>query len=249
MWYVRCILAIVMLAGGCVGCGSTANGVSKEISIRQLLSSYGNEPRLITERVAVVGTVVSNDRYGEFRHKVIVEDATGGVTFLVACDSLYIYHKVGDRLRVECQGLTIGSYWGSKRIGCADDKEEVGRLSRAEWREHYTLVGVAQEEPMSRCTIGDIGAERLSTRLLFEGVEFVEAGEQWAPYGRDTIRHIIDRQLPHDTLAVRLSGRSSFAEGVIPEGECWVVGVLDYNYDHYELLLASPYDILECGGN
>lgn len=226
-----------------VGCGTNNEG-SGVTSIHTLRALYRGYPVTVEQNMTIEGVVVSDDRYGEFYQQVVVEDSSGGIIFLVDSDTLYALHKVGDRVRIECRGLTIGDYFGSLRVGMSDMYYEVAPLSLARWCEVCHKVGVADKEPVNEAQIGELSAIHLSTRLGFSPVRFVGAGERWTDNGRDTTRYIIDALSPSDTLAVRLSGRSDFSGEIIPSGECRVVGVLDYHYDHYQLHLASPDDVL-----
>lgn len=233
--------ALCLLLVGCNGAVVPSDGV---ISISQLRTLYDGYPRKVTQTLAVEGVVISSDRHGEFRHRVVIEDSSGGVVFMVGSESLYALHNIGDRLRVECGGLTIGSYGGSLRLGAEGITHEVEPLSPARWKEHYRTVGVAESLPQHSLSLGELAPRYLSTRLLLGSVRFVEAGEEWAPMRRDTTRHLVDFATGGDTLAVRLSGSSLFADMTIPEGECTLFGVLDCFNDSYQLLLASPDDVL-----
>lgn len=239
---IGCLVAVLMMAG----CESEVGGEQppQELSVRQIVALYEGYPRLITQPIAIEAVVVSSDRFGEFRGRVVVEDSTGGVSFVVDSDALYELHQVGDILRVDCCGLTIGAYGGSVRLGAEGTTSEVAPLSVARWREHYSTVGVVEEEPYKCVKIGELSPSMLSTRLLLRSVRFVEAGEEWAPQRSNTTRHLVDCASEGDTLDVRLSGRSSFADQIIPEGECSLFGVLDCFNDRYQLILASSEDVL-----
>lgn len=254
MWRCRkfwstCLILHLLIVALLVGCNpysspSDAGVPNGPTTIRHLRVLYEGYPLLLTHNPTIEGVVVSNDRFGEFRRMVTIEDATGGITVMVASDSLYLLHRVGDVLRVECGGLTLGGVGGAVRLGDEGVASQVEPLGIARWKEHYDTVGVADTLPYRDLSIGEVSAEHLSTRLLLRGVRFVEAGEEWAPQRRDTTRHLVDCSVEGDTLAVRLSGRSRFASATIPEGECSLFGVLDYCYEGYQLRLASPEDVL-----
>lgn len=241
------IVAMCLLMLGCNGTVVPSNGDT--ISISQLRALYDGYPRLLTEGYTIEGVVISNDRHGEFRHKVVIEDSSGGVIIEVESDSLYLLHRMGDRLRVECRGLTLGGYGGSVRLGAEGTTREVEPLSKACWKEHYYIVGTAESLPQQALSLGELAPRHLSTRLLLRSVRFVEAGEVWAPMRSDTTRHLVDCASDGDTLAVRLSGRSDFADLTIPNGECMLFGVLDCFNDNYQLLLATCDDVLPLNEN
>lgn len=237
-------LVVLWLLTGCESSAGSDEPTTRLVSISHLTSLYDGYPQELSERIAIEGVVISDDRHGEFRHRVVMEDASGGVTVMVASDSLCLLHRVGDVLRVECCGLTLGGYGRSPRLGAEGQLSEVAPLSLARWHEVHKLVGVAPQVPLHEITIDELSARYISTRLLLRGVRFVEAGEEWAPLERDTTRHLVTSPHGADTLAVRLSGRSDFAHQPIPEGECTLIGVLDYFHEEYQLLLASPEDVL-----
>lgn len=236
---------IILLAGllpvGCVD-GESA---SEEVSIAYLRSLYRGYPVLITEPLVVRGVVVSTDRYGESYHRLTMQDHTAGVEFSVDCDHLYRHYSVGDSLRIECCGLTLGGYGRAVRVGAEpEDGYEVSDIGWSLWQGVATNYGVATVQPAARSvTIADLSAELLSQRVLLEGVRFVEAGERWAEEeGMNTTRHIVDAAC--DTLSVRTSGYSDFFHHILPEGECDVLGLLGYFGSDYQLVVFTPDDVL-----
>ena len=244
MWRSRTIwaLALVLLL---VGCSSRVGGEVEVVSIRHLTSLYGGYPIEINTPVAIEGEVISTDRSGEFYQRVIVQDATGGISIMVAHKELYTLHSRGDKLRIEPLGLTLGGYGHAVRLGAEGTNEQVAPLTPAEWNAHHTKVGVSPSLTITPLTIASIGAENIATLALFEGVRFVEAGEPWAEEKTSLSRHIVDDSHPTDTLQVRLSGYSDFHTLAIPKGRCSVVGVVDYFNDHYQLLIDSPDAVLQ----
>jgi hypothetical protein len=237
-WCAKYVVVVLGLLFA--GCGLSDDGGEGLISIRSLTARYEGYPLSIADRITIVGEVVSTDRSGEFYNRVIVQDATGGVMIMVDCDTLHLIHSVGDRISIECRGLRIGGYGRGVRLGVEGVTEQVGPLTIAEWRTRYNKDGVSKELHTTPVTIGELSATNLSTRVLLEGVRFVEAGECWAEDGVPLSRHIVDCSHPTDTLQVRMSGYSEFWSERIPSEVCDVVGVLDYFGNNYQLLIASP---------
>lgn len=233
--YVTLLLGLLF-----AGCGVSDGGDDGMLSIRSLTGRYEGYPLTITDRVIIEGEVVSTDRSGEFYNRVFVQDSTGGVSIMVDCDTLHLLHSVGDRLQIECRGLTLGGYGRSVRLGAEGVTEQVEPLTLAEWLIRCEDVGVSEKLQTTPITIDAISAINLYTRVLFEEVRFVEAGEQWAEEKESATRHIVDCNHPTDTLQVRVSGYSEFWAERIPSGVCDVVGVLDFFGTKYQLLIASP---------
>lgn len=239
----RVVALLVLLLGSCERLPE--EGGERGVSIRHLLGLYSGSPRHIAEPIWIEGEVIATDRSGEFYNRILLQDSTAGVAIMVDCDTLHRLHVRGDRLKVECQGLCLGAYGHSVRIGVAGTSQQVEAMSLGQWNECHRSLGVTPT-PISPTPlrISSLGAEHIATLALFEGVRFVEAGESWAEEGVSQTRHLVDCEHPNDTLCVRLSGYSEFYEELIPSGECSVVGVVDYFATDYQLLLESPDGVL-----
>lgn len=236
-WTKYVVLVVGVLLAGCEVSGGEGEEV---LSIRRLTARYEGYPMTITESVVVEGEVISTDRSDEFYNRVIIQDDTGGVVFMVDCDTLHLIHTIGDRLRVECRGLTLGGYGGGVRLGVEGVEEQVEALPLADWMWRCDNVGRSERLHITTAKIASLSAANLYTNVLLEGVRFVEAGEQWAERKESLSRHIVDPEQTTDTLVVRMSGYSEFWDARIPAGVCDVVGVVDYFGNNYQLLIASP---------
>lgn len=239
---IAALLLLLLIAGCEVGTGE-----SRRVSIRHLTSLHRGYPLLLTENISIEGVVISSDRHGEFHNRIVLQDATGGISICISHKELHTLHAIGDSLRVECRGLVLGAYGRAVRLG-AESAEgsdyQVEPLELPQWMAHHTPLGIADKLTPAPTLIADLSAEKIATLCLFEGVRFVEAGEKWVPEGESITRHIVDTQAPSDTLAVRISKGVIFGSERIPAGECGVVGVMDYFNDGYQLVLLSEEAVL-----
>ena len=238
-------LAMVMC-----GCSSGDKyAAERTLSIKALKSLYRGFPVRITEQVVVKGVVVGTDHYGELYHQLVLQDHTGGVVFSIDNSRLYETYSIGDSLRVNCSGLTLGGYGHSVRVGDAPqgDGYQTSPIDWTLWNSLVEHCGVGREPKAERVTIEAIGPEHISTRVRLDGVRFVEAGESLADKGTSVSRHLVSatEETPTDTLAVRASGRSDFYDTLLPAGSCSVVGIMGYFHDDYQLVITSPDNIVE----
>lgn len=238
------MVLIVLFVGGC----SEEGGPKSEsipCTIHHLTSLYRGYPVVLSENLSFEAVVSANDRYGEMRSRVALQDHTGGIMVLVDHPALYKFHSPGDVVRVDCRGLVLGGYGNSVRLGGEGyDDEEVGRLSLAEWNGHHEKVGVAERLEYSSKRIGELQARDIATLAVVERVRVVEAGESWGSAEGTLTRHLVDVERESDTLCVRLSSRADFLQEIIPQGECRIRGVVDYFHDEFRLVLSSPDDVL-----
>lgn len=215
-------------------------------TIASLRGLYRGYPRIITEDLVIAGQVVSDDRYGQYRHRLAVQDASGGIFISIDYPELHALHKLGDSIEVDCRGLTIGGYGGSAMLGGPSEGEsEVTPLSSAEWLLHYTTLSQGSLPSPKHLSIASIGPEDLATRVRVCSVEIVEAGEMWAEVAEERQVHLVDSHTLTDTLSIRLSNRGDYNDSRIPSGVVDVVGVVDYFSSDYQLLVASPSAVLE----
>lgn len=220
------------------------------VSIAYLRSLYGGHPRTLTEPICIEGCVVSTDRHGEFYHRMVIQDATAGIEIAIDQADLHLYYAVGDSLRVECCGLTIGGYGGAARLGGAPaGGYEVSDLAWDEWLLASHHLGSCHQPPKADTVdIQEIGPQHIATLVGLVGTRFVEAGESWAEAeGVATTRHLVDVATGRDTLAVRTSGYTDFHHLPLPEGPLTVRGIVGYFGGSYQLTIASPDDIVPLG--
>lgn len=239
----RHILALTLLAMVVGGCTSTPEPDVEPLSIASLRGLYKGHPTQLTTNKVMGGAVVSSDRHGEHHHRLVVQDATGGIVICIDHSELYTDYSIGDSLVVRLTGLWLGSYGGDLRLGGAPTEGyEVSELDWGHWRAICHPQGVAHPasvEPKP-LRIGQIRAADLATRVVIQGARFVEVGQTWAEEGASLNRHLVDTATPTDTLTLHTSGRTDFWWRTIPEGEWNVEGILGIFAGRYQIVIASP---------
>lgn len=157
----------------------------------------------------------------------------------------------GSIVAVNCNSLVLGAYGGAVQLGAAstDAARQVDPLPAGYIASH--LVPDAGDWAMPEPTV--LRMEELSPRYIncyvkIEQVQFVEGeiGLTWSDEGLDTNRHITDRG--GNTLIVRSSGHSVFAQRLLPEGSGYITGVLGYFNGDYQLVLPADGYILFMSG-
>lgn len=219
-------------------CGEHDGEGLERVSIAHLRTLYRGYPITISEDIYIEGRVVSDDRYGNFYHTLVLQDSTGGIPIRIYHNALHTLHPLGSTLRVRCLGLQLGSYGGAVRLGGeSDGRGEVSDLSPADWARSYVELGeVANVEPR-RVAIAELSARDIATLVMVEGVAVVEGGRLWSEVAEEREVHVVDGAL--DTLVVSLSPYEELFDSRVPTGRVDVVGVLDYFRPHYQLVISS----------
>ena len=235
-------LMVALLATLSVGCSHPAEGPTT-ISIAYLRSLYDGYPRKIDQPIAIEGEVVSDDRYGNFYHTLVLQDSSAGIPIIIDHNVLHTLHPVGNRVRVNCFGLTLGSYGKSVRLGGESERDvEVGALDVGQWQRCATDLGPRLEVSPKTIEIAQIGAREIATLVSIEDVTIVEGGELWSDAAERRDIHIVDSRA--DTLIVRLSPYEELYGSRLPEGRVDVVGVVDYFVPRYQLVISSSKSVI-----
>lgn len=233
-------MLVVISAFGCNKAVPSVAGCEK-VSVATLRSLYRHYPHKLAIDAIIGAVVVSSDRQGEHYHQLVLQDPTGGIVVSIDCDELFQHYAIGDSLVVRLFGLTLGGYGGEPRLGDEPSGgNEVSPIEWNKWQAIATKVAKGVELNPPRVRIADIGPEYVSRLVVVEGVRFVEAGQCWAEEGVPTSRHLVDVEVPTDTLTVRASGRSDFWWHRLPQGELSSSGIVGYFGGEYQFVIGSP---------
>lgn len=217
-----------------------------KVSVAHLKTFYGGYPYTFTEPFVIVGRVESTDRSGNYPHTLAVSDSTGGIEIRIDDDRLFERFVMGDRVEVQCNGLTIGDYGGVLQLGEAPDGGyEVGMIDAGRIGAVVRVTAEADGElvPLPR-TIAALSAKDVSRLVSVRGVQFVEApGTTWCESdgGSDfvaTDRFVADRD--GNRLAVRTLPGAECAGWVLPEGSGSIEGILSSFNGVLQLRVVRP---------
>lgn len=128
-WYSIMILSIFLLVG-CVQqrFSEPKNNIgvnpafSIYKSIAELRSSMGVAGgKEIKENILISGTVIADDRSGNFYQQIIIDDGTAAIPILLDANNLYNDFPIGQKVYVKCQGLYTGFYYKLPQLGYVPD--------------------------------------------------------------------------------------------------------------------------------
>ncbi|MBQ9889091.1 MAG: hypothetical protein IJM41_07610 [Bacteroidales bacterium] len=79
-------------------------------SIADLKALYEGAPLKIDEDIIISGLITTSDLSGNIYRSFFIQDETGAIEVKIGKSSLYGDYKIGQRIWVKCEGLTLGNY-------------------------------------------------------------------------------------------------------------------------------------------
>lgn len=197
----------------------------------------------VREPIVVRGTVVANDRFGEFPKTLVVQDASGGIAIDIEQAAIADAFPFGACVIVYCNGLVLNDYGGNIRLGTTPGEYGPGRIPQADLSLYIRREAPAAGPPEPVTLSFDALSMRyVDTYVRFEEVRFTRSGS-WCDRdpatGRmaTTEREIADRA--GRTLSVRTDGGCIYASEPLPMGTGSITGILDYFNGKYALRVVN----------
>jgi len=184
----------------------------------------------IPDSVIIKGTVISNDKFGNFYKKVIIQDSTGGIEIGIDQSGLYPVYPEGEFVYVKCAGLKVGQGKGAKEIAL-EVNGTTGRLPMGAHK--YFLFRADGGSPImpKLLKMSDLSEEHYNTLIKLKDVEVSKT---------DTSRTYYDENMNSDAitltdyfdneLEIRTSEYADFSTDSLPRGNGTFIGVFNvYN--------------------
>lgn len=209
------------------------------------LHTIGEDDRRIEENIIIKGTVIADDRSGNFFKSIVLQDGTGGITVRINTVGLYNFFPIGREVFVSCRGLYIGDYNGVVQInGSPDAALEELLISR------HVFAGedVGEVEP-EKVSIQDLDESYVNTLIQLEEVQFITA-DTGVTYADVPNRQSLNRTLEDcngNSIIVRSSGYADFANELTPGGKGALTAVYTVFGNTKQLLLRDLADVSHNG--
>lgn len=212
------------------------------------------------EHVVVSGRVISSDATANITQCLIVQDATGALAIRINADSLFQQYSIGQEVVIDVTDMYIGRYRGLQQLGFPDYSAGRGRypapMSHDFFALHSRLNGSPNPVDIDTITVtlpaltsSPEVLRRMQSRLVrIDNVRFSEGGRAAFGIAGENVADRILLDSANNTLAVRTSGKATFADETLPEGPFDIVGILSYSDTGtdaaWHLLIRSTDDIL-----
>ncbi|UAY52973.1 DUF5689 domain-containing protein [Ferruginibacter albus] len=205
----------------------------RTISIKDLKAMHQKgHVEAITGDSVIVGTVVADDKSGNFYQSVIIEDETGGILIRMAGSNLYTQYPVGRKVAVKCSGLYMGDYNGLIQLGGGIDNTSTPpgvTLIANGYFDNYVVKG-SLYNPVVPTTvkIADLDDSYQNMLIKIDSTEFTSA-ELGSTYG-DPTRTVsaVNFDIENcggDIITLRNSSYANFAAIQVPQGKGSLTGI------------------------
>ena len=211
----------------------------------------------LRDSIIIEGTVISDDKEGNFYKSIFIEDSTGGIEVKLNKTTLYNDYKRGQKVVVFCNDLYLGDYGGQIQLGSTYKNNGVVEISGLEGdpiiREHVFKKGkTIQERIPTVLSVTQLNPTYIGMLVKFENVQIRDT---ISPITREiytyadnvnkvTVNHSIHQcGQAFDKLVLRTSGYARFASKPIQTKNGSITGVLTYYNGTYQLLIRDTNDV------
>ena len=201
----------------------------------------------IEEDLIIKGTIIADDRAGNFFRTFYLQDETAGMEILINLADAYVYYPVGRELYIKLQGLVVGQYAGNAQLGGYIFEEDGGReLGRIIDLTAHLFEGQRGVDivPVPK-SISELNDSDLGSLVTLADVEFAQndTGQPFADaIGRTSLnRTLVD--CDGNEIVIRTSGFADFASELTPDGLGTVTGVYTQFFGTQQLLIRGVSDI------
>lgn len=228
----------------------------------------------VTTDLQIRGFVTANDVSGNIYNEVAIQDETGAILIEIQQGGLYGYLPVGAEILVELKGLCVGNYRMQPQIGMPSKvsqgnnagKDQLGKISRKQWQEHFRITGNSQIiEPevfasgKTKTTwkaledggkLGVVENVKFSKGSYYNGTTTVPLPfDEAAQFANPELNNSISWYFVEQPTTVMLynSNYSDFASALLPHRTVSVTGIMKRYNDSWEIVMRDINDITIAG--
>jgi len=210
----------------------------------------------------IAGTVIADDKSGNFYKTVVIDDGTAGISIRIDRSDFYREFPIGRRIFVKLKNLVIGDYGNLIQLGGYIDLTDPTQPEAAPIPftliDSYIYPGVNSLPVFPIVATIDELANNLDdyqNRLVrLEEVEFKtsDTSKTYADPVLQLSGEIYLKDCGSDEIMVRSSGYATFAAAKVPNNNGTLTAVLTEYNGTPQLLIRDTYDVdmkaIRCGG-
>jgi hypothetical protein len=200
----------------------------------------------------ISGTVVMNDKSGNYFNKIVIQDATGGIEICLNKSHLYNDYPVGRKVYIKCKGLFLGNYNQNLQLGAAPDIDgsitDIPELLIEDYVVKANYPNVIVTDTVSLLTLSSLytGRQYLNKLVTIRQAEF-EMDHIGIPYAQPSdISSSTTLSLKDCTgarLTLRTSAYAKFRSILTPAGNGTITGIYTVNNNTPQLYIRDTTDV------
>jgi hypothetical protein len=204
---------------------------------------------LITEDLVIGGTVIMDDRTGNYYKTIVIQDSTGGIEIKFSNGYLYNRYPVGRKIYIRCKGLMLTDYNNLIQLigGVVVENGQASDIGITENQERTQVVRGFLGAPLTPkiVSIAQMNESLVSTLITVEGVQFtkLDTAQTWGDAPSQTSLNRTIQNCGNVELLVRTSGFADFAIEKTPSGKGSITGVLGIYNNDYQLYIRDLNDV------
>ena len=186
----------------------------------------------ITDDLIIEGTVVMDDRSGNYYKTLVIQDASGGIEVKFNDGYLYNSYPVGRKMYIRCQDLILTDYNKLTQL-TGSTVEQGGQLSDvgitlAQVRSKVVKGPIGAPPAPKVLNIADLNASHISTLVQLQNVQFSSADAN-KTYADPVTKYSLNRTIEDCSkkqIILRSSGYADFAGALTPTGNGTITGIM-----------------------
>jgi len=197
----------------------------------------------INTDVVVEGVVNSDDEFGNIYKQLFIQDANDAIEVKIDAGGLNPEFPVGTRIRINCNGLYLGTYGGIVQLGGLYNGA-IGRMTASDFYKHVSVIESGVTVTPLPTDLSSLTVNMVGKLIALNDVQFSESelNKTWSDVGVTTNR-TLQEKVGGKTVIVRTSAFAAFAGSKLPSGDGTMTAVLTkYNSD-YQLVVRDLRDV------
>jgi len=187
----------------------------------------GGDTTFIGEDIVISGIVTANDRSGNFYKQLVIQDDTSSIMILIDANNLYNDYPVGRKIYVKCKGLWLGYDGGLPVLGYEPNEQNglnmIPQMRINDFIVKANIGNTVKADTVDLAAIKNAQARYYNRLVYIRDAEFVDTTKTYSNPNSTTNRDIED--CDGNTLVVRTSNYSNFANVRVPRGRGGITGI------------------------
>ena len=211
----------------------------------------------ITKPTQIKVIVTGNDEGSNLYKQLYVSDGTGSLYMSIDKSGIFSEAAVGQCMLIELEGLYIGAYGKQPEIGTfyhndSKDMDQVGRMSRYTWQDHFKLISPIaglKAEPEEIVSMSTLDMEKDCGKLVkLVGVKMKGADGKATFAPSDGSAQLVGGCVNRDiegmsNVVVRTSTYAKYAAMVMPTDPIDIIGIAARYNDTWQIMPRTQDDI------